>query len=284
MNTYCFRWFFFMLIAFTLSACSSNPTSETSDKSDDIPEVEKTEKTVESKAEELGETKGIDRAVEEYDPHDRKHEKAFYVFAYRGLNMRETADPRSTILQVVPFGAKVEITEHPSRRDMFVDGYAGGMARVTVDGQEGYMFDGYLCRFPTPEKEMVPKDYVEHIKKAGSIAIYHHERLDDGGYIQNTEGVIVPTNSFDEAFLMAKVLFGIPDGLYLPPPSKKAETRIDNPDKDEFAWNDDLTVKRNKTGEIEIIHYSFRTEGYGLNVFIEKDSRGMKVAEMAIAD
>ncbi|MEL6133870.1 MAG: SH3 domain-containing protein [Bacteroidota bacterium] len=71
-----------------------------------------------------------------------------------GLRMRNAPQTGGTVT-TIPYGAKVTIQLVPSpeayeQYGQNVDGLFGIWPKVSYDGQTGYVFDGFLSRFPAP--------------------------------------------------------------------------------------------------------------------------------------
>ena len=73
-----------------------------------------------------------------------------YVYAPSGLNLRAEPHAHSKVLEVVDYGEKVELL---SRTDSFPEqmGWVSGhWVKVSYEGSEGYLFDGYLSDLVFP--------------------------------------------------------------------------------------------------------------------------------------
>lgn len=208
-----------------------------------------------------------------------------FVYARSGLNLRKGPNLKDEKIETIPFGAELELLES-SNEDLTIDGLQGKMVKVRYKDQEGYMFEGYLSKFPAPKPEMKVKEFISLIKSKGLNPIYQKERFDDGGYIQDTEGLTLPTEDWQEAFLIAKTFFGIPEKINFPAGKTGEETIVENPDKEEYIWSDELVVKRETDGKtIKEMYYYHRGEGGGRTLAIEKaENGGLNVLEILIAD
>lgn len=221
----------------------------------------------------------------------------FYVLAPSGLNLRQAADPNSAKLDLVPLGGKVTLIAPPAAKNMSIDQLSGGMAQVKYGTKTGYIFDGYLSKFPPPKKalntpgEYKLEDYVEKLRENQEITVLHEEHsMDYGGYFSTESSIHLSTQNWQEAFLIAKLLLNIPPKLLYPKVNRAVETTIPNPDKKEQAWTDELTVKRDKTGQLLEIRYSYRSEGGGWGAVITKSDvdvgaeKLLKISYTGIAD
>lgn len=195
----------------------------------------------------------------------------YFILAPSGLNLRATSDPGSKKIMTIPYGAKITLLTPASASDMMVDNFPGGMAKVRYNNQEGYVFDGYISRFPAPEKQQDVKKYVENIRDNRQSVMYEHCTRDHDGYYQDEEAITFYIEDWAEIYLVARQLFEIPQGLLFPKPSQHEVETFPNPNKKEEVWEDMITVRRNKKGELTSIRYFYRVEGGGRSVFIEGD-------------
>lgn len=227
----------------------------------------------------------------------REDTTTFYVLAPSGLNLRQSADPNSAKLDLVPLGGKVTLLTAPATKSMSIDQLSGGMAKVKYGEKTGFVFDGYLSKFPAPKKalntpgEYKIETYVEKLRENQDINVLHEEHsMDYGGIFSSESSIHLPTQNWQEAFLIAKLLMNIPPKLLFPKASKAAETTIPNPDKKEQAWSDELKVERDKAGQLVSIQYYYRSEGGGWGALITKSEeesgpqKMLKVSYTGIAD
>ncbi|MDW3646082.1 MAG: SH3 domain-containing protein [Bacteroidia bacterium] len=209
-----------------------------------------------------------------------------YVFAPNGLNMREGPEVSHNKLTKIPYGAKVELISPPGKKELVVDGLKGGMAKVSYGGFTGYAFDGYMSKYQAPSLNMEIRKYVDELRKDGHVVYYEKTERDYDGYFQYEESILLFDYSWQEGFLVAKQLCRIPQKLYFPPASDKDEEKFENPEKAEYAWSDELSVKREK-GKITEISYYYRGEGGGHSVTIKEDNEGhnaLRITDLGIAD
>lgn len=214
-------------------------------------------------------------------------QKPHYVLAPSGLNMRATSNPSSAKIQTVPVGAEVEWLEAPASKDMEIDGLDGGMAKVKYQGKVGYMFSGYLSKYPAPKPYMGTEKYVEKLRLLTLSYTYEECRVDHDGHISVDETFYISEIDWQTAYLVAWRLYEFPKSLRFPGlhgPAGKTKT-IPNPKPHEYAWSDEMTVKWNGAGSLEEISYYYRGEGSGVSVQItvDGDSR-LKVTYGQVAD
>lgn len=221
----------------------------------------------------------------------------FYVLAPSGLNLRKDADPNSAKLELVPLGGKVTLITPPAAKNMNIDQLSGGMAHVKYGTKTGYIFDGYLSKFPPPKKaintegEYKIETYVEKLREVPDATVLHEEHtMDYGGIYSSESSIHLSTQNWQEAFLIAKLLMNIPPKLLYPKVNRAVETIIPNPDKKEQAWSDELKVERDKSGQLIKISYYYRSEGGGWGAVITRSTEGtetqklLKIAYTGIAD
>lgn len=108
-----------------------------------------------------------------------------YIWAISGLNMRANPDAKAAKVLNIPYGEKVKIIDtdlrvHPFSYTMISqksqDGARGWVldghwVKVEYYGKQGYVFDGYLGRFPaiTNTPEEIPYFALEPIKNYGDL-------------------------------------------------------------------------------------------------------------------
>lgn len=154
------------------------------------------------------------------------------------------------------------------------------------ESEEGYAFDGFLSRFPPPAKGMKLEAYVRMIR-AAHIDVYRETISRDwGGYFQDEESIVLKTENWAEAFLIAKQLFDIPSKLGFPGASTEPKTVLVNPDKAEYVWSDEITAVRKEDGSFSEITYEYRTMGGGKTIMISYDARerGIRLSGVSIGD
>ncbi len=210
----------------------------------------------------------------------------YYVLAPSGLNLRVSAEPASDRITTIPYGTRVELTASAKDQNMQVDQLPGGMAKVTYGKLEGYVFDGYLSRFPAPVKKESTEQYVQRIRDARQGAMYEKCSRDWDGYYQEEEAITIYLEDWAEAFLLAQRLFEIPEKLLFPQLSASESESFSNPDKEEEVWEDNLTVRRDEQGLIIGINYFYRREGGGrtVNISPAPDQNGLRLSLTLIAD
>lgn len=220
------------------------------------------------------------------DDSDIDFEKRYYVIASSGLNLRQDANAGSKKMITIPYGAQLELIASPDESNMLIDQIPGGMAEVRYGELTGYTFSGFLSRFPVPDIEMGATDFVENMRMAGHETLFEEITRDWGGYVQAETAFHLKGKNWPEAYLIAQQLFKIPSGFLFPRPSDESEVVIENPDKEELSWSDELTALRQEDGELKLISYGFRTEAWGYSVTItySEDEGGLRISKLSIAD
>ena len=215
----------------------------------------------------------------------------FYVLAPSGLNLRKDADPNSAKLDLIPLGGKVTLLTASTAKNLTVDQLSGGMAKVKYGDKTGFVFDGYLSRFPAPKQSIntpggyTLENYVEKLRENPDVSIIHEEHsMDYGGISSSESSIYIPSQNWQEAFLIAKLLLNVPPKFLFPKPTKAVETIIPNPDKKQQAWSDEMKVERNTTGQLTSINYYYRGEGGGWGAVITSEldeSSGKKMLKIS---
>jgi len=90
------------------------------------------------------------------------NEETVYVTAPSGLTLREAPNLNARIIEIIPFGESIQVLieeslEMDSQRIDWVDGQ---WIKVNFEGEEGFVFDGFLSHLPVPllDFELVDSD------------------------------------------------------------------------------------------------------------------------------
>ena len=217
-----------------------------------------------------------------------------YVFAPSGLNLRESPNPDAKIIAQIPYGAQVSVLSKDKEPAIEVDQITGYMQSCSYLGKQGFLFDGYLSRIPTPPKHHPNREefrnYAESIRGVEFDVYTENCERDYGGYFQYEEKLNIAEISWREAFLVAKSLYRIPDKLHFPKYAQKNKVIIPNPDKKEIAWTDQMEVTFDSKGNLLAIVYSFRAEATGRVISIKPDNnqetnrKALVISNLGIAD
>jgi hypothetical protein len=92
---------------------------------------------------------------------------SLYVYSEGGLSMRDKSDAKGAVLLIVKFGEKVEVLADTKPHVTFTStGVPGTWVKVKQGDKEGYMFDGFLSRFPPmPRSPGYPQDFQKYLKE-----------------------------------------------------------------------------------------------------------------------
>lgn len=216
--------------------------------------------------------------------------KTLYVHAPSGLNLRQTSASSSAKLATLDYGTKVTLETPATNQEMVIDNLAGGMAKITANGQTGYMFSGYLSPYPTPKPGSSTEDYVFKLRDAQIEYTYEEHKYDNDGHIVFQEVFYLSKDDWYGAWLVVTQLYKVPKAIKFPAPSdKKDQTVFKNPSPHEYVWSDELTVDR-KNGKITKVVYYQRGEGSGWSITMEPGTKEnykedkMKVTHQMVAD
>lgn len=159
--------------------------------------------------------------IDEIDKEQRKFldSVSYYVMATNGLSLRKVSSLSSEKLLTMPKGSKLKMTEVLYTIDTIIDYMPGSMVGVAYNENMGYAYSGYLTEYYIP-KEPITAD--EYIKKAASIKpdVNYVERRNNTDFHEGYNGdLTLPNCSWQEAFYVAKAIYGIPDSFNFPNPS-----------------------------------------------------------------
>jgi hypothetical protein len=96
------------------------------------------------------------------------------VYVREGLILREATSPKGKKILVIPFGTKLGASgEHPDSEDFEIEGIKAPFVSVKYRNREGYVFLGYLSRFPASVKSFETTDeYFKLIFGSGKKKIF----------------------------------------------------------------------------------------------------------------
>lgn len=162
-------------------------------------------------------------AIERYQPGD-----TLYVWASSGLTLRSAPALNAGKMSLLPFGAVVVAQDykHSARGDSIqVDAFKplanrgsaknptylirGSWLKIRVNGQEGYVFDGFLSAIrPLFSEELL---HQTNSDQSGSIRIFRNgvyclTTTNEAGY---TDKYVLPDADMTEGFLVANQLFDL---------------------------------------------------------------------------
>jgi hypothetical protein len=87
------------------------------------------------------------------------------------LTLRSKPDPKSTALRVLGYGARVQVLADAEKAVTYTTGnISGHWTKVSAENDEGYVFDGYLSRWPAMDRKQTLTDYLKgHFKVSKSV-------------------------------------------------------------------------------------------------------------------
>ncbi len=209
--------------------------------------------------------------------------ESMYVTAVSGLTLREHPNLQSTKLAVMPLGTKVKIINAEKESTMNVGGIDGGMDEIEYNNKTGFVFNGFISKFFPPGENALAKNYAEELKKDFPTVEYSEAAGGTASKPTKTETLILPTDKWHEAFFIAQQLFEIPKSFAFPTPKGSNNETQQNGNKKKNDFISELQISRN-SNELQKIAYNYKTEGFGYTVSILKDSRGMKLEKVEVAD
>jgi hypothetical protein len=104
------------------------------------------------------------------------------VLATSGMNLRDA--PKGTVLQKIPYGARVKTLQAKSTTNPeTIEGIQGNWVKVEYNGAMGFLFDGFLSTLPAPE--LSNHDLLEYLEQrsmriSGLITTYAYETPEVG--------------------------------------------------------------------------------------------------------
>jgi len=85
-----------------------------------------------------------------------------YVTAPSGLTLREAPNVNARIIEIIPFGESISVVieESVEMESQRIDWIDGQWIKVSFEGEEGFVFDGFLSHLPVPvlDFELVDSD------------------------------------------------------------------------------------------------------------------------------
>ncbi len=155
-----------------------------------------------------------------------------YVHALQGLSLRIDSDLKAKVLEVVPFGAEVEVLPDSKPKVAVTNSnIQGTWVKVKQGSNPGYMFDGFLSRLKSmdlPKHARYPHELIDYLKsiykiksdtdKSPNVAYTEYRNIEfingvdyesksyEGGvvFIVNFPTAII---TFQEVYLMARLAY-----------------------------------------------------------------------------
>jgi hypothetical protein len=208
---------------------------------------------------------------------------ALYVSAVSGLTLREFPNLQSAKLAVMPLGTKVKLVNAEGKTTMNVGGIDGAMDEVEFNNKKGFAFNGFLSKFFPPGEDASAKNYAEELKKDFPKVNYSEATGGTASNPTKTETLLLPTDTWHEAFFTAQQLFNIPKSFAFPNPKGANNESQQNNDKKKADFISELQISRSENALQKIV-YNYKTTGFGYVVSITKEADGMKVEKVEVAD
>lgn len=209
--------------------------------------------------------------------------ETMYVTAVSGLTLREHPNLQSAKLAVMPLGTKVKIINAEGSTTMNVGGIDGAMDEIEYNNKKGFAFNGFMAKFFPPGENAVAKNYAEELKKDFPSVEYSESTGGTASKPTKTETLLLPTDKWHEAFFMAQQLFNIPRAFAFPNPKGSNHETQQNGNKKKNDFISELQISRD-ANQLQKITYNYKTDGFGYVVTISKDSKGMKIEKVEVAD
>jgi len=140
-----------------------------------------------------------------------------YVLHPEGLDLHKSPVKSSEILRHLPYGSKLKLVKSATTINLKIDRIEAGMAEVTYNGKIGYIFEGYISKFPAPKEITNYATYITSIRE-NKVDVYYEDIRKDWGKnkYERTFSINLPTTSWAEAFIVAQQLFDIPERVFVP--------------------------------------------------------------------
>ena len=220
----------------------------------------------------------------------KKEVKEYYVFSEKGMKLRESPSLDSAS-KVLPYGAKVKVVKFQASEPFEVNRLSGYWSKVeAIDPKTstpvlGYMFSSYLLPYPPPsnrETEAPLKNYHKLLVKNGldiDVAVEQQNKL---GHEVSLDVLTLHLSSLQDAFVMAKRIYRMPDSFKFPSIYRNIYVKADVLDKKSEDWKiHELKVEReedNKT--IKMLHYSMKNYTGTVHAYVESlKPSGFKFSE-----
>lgn len=140
-----------------------------------------------------------------------------YVLHPEGLDLHKSSVKSSEVLRHLPYGTKLELRKSATTINLKIDRIEAGMAEVSYNGKVGYIFEGYISKFPAPKGITNYATYISSIRE-NKVDVYYEDIRKDWGKnkYERTFVIDLPTGNWAEAFLIAQQLFEIPERVFVP--------------------------------------------------------------------
>jgi hypothetical protein len=98
-----------------------------------------------------------------------------YVHALQGLSLRANSDLKAKVIEVIPFGAEVEVIPDTKPKVPITNSnISGTWVKVKRGANSGYLFDGFLSRLKSmdlPKHARYPNELIDYLKSIYKVKI-----------------------------------------------------------------------------------------------------------------
>lgn len=202
-----------------------------------------------------------------------------YVTAVSGLTLRAQPNLQSEKLAVMPLGTKVRLVSHDEKNTMNVGGIDGAMDEVEYNGQNGFVFNGFISRFSPSGHNPVAKNYFEDLKASIPEVSFTETTGGTASKPSKTQTIILPTDQWHEAFFMAQQLYDIPKQFAFPHPKGSNNETQKNSNKRKDVLISELNISRSANA-LEKITYVNAIGKSNYTVTITKEGNRMKIEKV----
>ena len=208
-----------------------------------------------------------------------KGAKEYFVFSEKGMKLRDSPSLESAS-KVLPYGAKVQVIKFKASEPFEVNRLTGYWSKVeavdpkTSTNVVGYMFSSYLLPYPPPvnrDVESPLKAYQKLLVKNGVAIQAGVEQQNKLGHEVSLDVVTVQLDSLQDAFVMAKRIYRMPDSFKFPSIYRNIYVKADVLDKKSEDWKiHELKVAREDDNKaIKALHYSMKNYTGTIHAYLE---------------
>ncbi len=213
--------------------------------------------------------------------------KAAYSHAKSGLVIRKQPGTGFRKLSLIPHGEVFTVLDSRTDKRLQVEGIHGYWLRVLYKGVEGYVFSGFVSRYPVPainRKSFTPvlRQYADFLKKKGFTQVkFAIRKLGPPNHNDATEETLVLNKaSMLDGYLLARVLFQIPASVKIPKVLKEKQTIVEDKNKPDDYHERMMGV--NMDDSRKIVEITFFERGSGWNTdsavkLINKDTIKIRI-------
>ena len=202
-----------------------------------------------------------------------------YLTAVSGLTLRAEPNLQSEKLKVMPLGTKLRLITHEDKTTMNVGGIDGAMVEVELNGQKGYVFNGFISKFLPSGENAVPNNYFEDLRSVFPDVSYIETTGGTASKPSKTQTILLPTDQWHEGFFMAQQLYGIPRQFAFPNPKGSNNETQHNNNKRKGDLISELVIIRS-ANTLQKIVYNYRTKGLEYSISITQDGDRMKIEKV----